>query len=84
MKKWSLQRLCEIHPWAKKVRFSRTGGESMAIAVRIARAFTRKDIVLFSGYHGWHDWYMAANLNEDDALGGHLMPGLEPLSTEGT
>jgi glutamate-1-semialdehyde 2,1-aminomutase len=36
-------------------------------------------VVAISGYHGWHDWYLAANLGESDALRGHLMPGLEPL-----
>ncbi|MFA5903075.1 MAG: aminotransferase class III-fold pyridoxal phosphate-dependent enzyme, partial [Desulfobacula sp.] len=70
--------LCEIHPWARMVRYARTGGESMAIAVRIARAKTGKDIVAFCGYHGWHDWYLAANLSEDSALDGHLIPGLNP------
>jgi len=72
--------LCEIHPWAKMVRYSRTGGESMAIAVRIARAYTSKDKVVFCGYHGWHDWYLAANLRnqENDMLEGHLLPGLNP------
>src|SRR5262245_3154703 len=54
--------LCELHPWAAMVRFARTGGEAMAIAVRIARARTRRDVVAFCGYHGWHDWYLAANL----------------------
>src|SRR3954452_18912278 len=49
----------------------------MAIAVRIARAKTGRDRVAFSGYHGWHDWYLAANLSERDALVGHLLPGLE-------
>ncbi len=70
--------LCEIHPWAEMVRYARTGGEAMAIAVRIARAKTGKDLVLFCGYHGWHDWYLAANLADDKALDGHLLPGLEP------
>lgn len=70
--------LCEIHPWAEKVRFARTGGESMAIAVRIARAYTGKDKIVFCGYHGWHDWYLAANLGTENALGEHLMPGLNP------
>lgn len=70
--------LCEIHPWAEKVRFARTGGESMAIAVRIARAFTGKDKVAFCGYHGWHDWYLSANLGTENALGEHLMSGLSP------
>ncbi len=71
--------LCEIHPWAEKVRFARSGGESMAISVRIARAFTGKDKVAFCGYHGWHDWYLSANLGTENALGEHLMHGLDPL-----
>ena len=70
--------LCTIHPWAEKVRYARSGGESMAIAVRIARAFTGKDKVAFCGYHGWHDWYLSANLGTENALGEHLMPGLSP------
>ena len=71
-------RLCAIHPWAEKVRYARTGGEAMAISVRIARAFKRRSVVAFSGYHGWSDWYLAANLGESDALNGHLLPGLDP------
>lgn len=70
--------LCEIHPWAEKVRLSRTGGEAMVIAVRIARAYTGKDKVAFCGYHGWHDWYLSANLGTENALGEHLLPGLSP------
>lgn len=70
--------LLRIHPWADMVRYARTGGESMAVAVRIARAATNKDLILFCGYHGWSDWYLAANLSEEDALQGHLLPGLDP------
>ena len=70
--------LCAIHPWADMARFARTGGESMSIAVRIARAYSGKDLILFCGYHGWHDWYLSANLANDKALNGHLLPGLEP------
>ena len=72
------KKLCSLHPWAKKVRYARSGGESMAVAVRIARSYTQKDIILFCGYHGWHDWYLAANLSDDKALDGHLLPGLSP------
>ena len=72
------ERLCQMHPWADKVRFARTGGEAMAIAVRIARAATGRDKVAFCGYHGWHDWYLAANVGPQDALGEHLLSGLEP------
>ncbi len=70
--------LCEIHPWADQVRFARTGGEAMAIAVRIARAHTGRDKIAFCGYHGWHDWYLAANVGTANALGEHLLPGLDP------
>jgi glutamate-1-semialdehyde 2,1-aminomutase len=72
------QLLCDIHPWAQMARFGRTGGEAMAIAVRIARAFSGRSTVAFCGYHGWTDWYLAANLAADHALDGHLLPGLLP------
>ncbi len=71
-------RLCDIHPWAEQARFARTGGEACAMAARIARATTGRDIIAICGYHGWQDWYLAANLGESDALKGHLLPGLSP------
>jgi glutamate-1-semialdehyde 2,1-aminomutase len=61
------------------VRLARTGGEANAIAIRIARAASGRDKVAFCGYHGWHDWYLAANLGDEEVLDGHLLPGLEPL-----
>lgn len=70
--------LVEQHPWAQMVRFSRSGGEAMAIAVRIARAATGRQMIAFCGYHGWHDWYLSANLADDSALDGHLLAGLAP------
>jgi glutamate-1-semialdehyde 2,1-aminomutase len=70
--------LCEIHPWADMVRYARSGGEAMTVAVRIARACTGRNKVAFCGYHGWHDWYLSANLSAEKALDGHLLPGLEP------
>lgn len=70
--------LCSIHPWADMVRYARSGGEAMAIAVRIARAHTGRDKIAFCGYHGWHDWYLAANVGTEDALGEHLIAGLDP------
>jgi glutamate-1-semialdehyde 2,1-aminomutase len=72
------ERLVELHPWASMARFARSGGEANAIAIRIARAATGKDKVAFCGYHGWHDWYLAANLGDEKSLEGHLLPGLEP------
>jgi glutamate-1-semialdehyde 2,1-aminomutase len=72
------EKLLSLHPWAGKVRYARGGGDAMAMSVRIARAATGRSGVAFCGYHGWHDWYLAANLGETDALNGHLLPGLEP------
>lgn len=71
--------LINLHPWAHMVRYARSGGEAMSVAVRIGRAASKKDVVLFCGYHGWHDWYLSANLADDKALDGHLLPGLSPL-----
>ncbi|MBI1378230.1 MAG: aminotransferase class III-fold pyridoxal phosphate-dependent enzyme [Frankiales bacterium] len=71
--------LIELHPWADMVRYARTGGEAMTVAVRLARAATGRSLVAFCGYHGWHDWYLAANLAGSAELDGHLLPGLEPL-----
>jgi len=70
--------LCTIHPWADMVRYARGGGEAMAVAVRIARACTGRNKVALCGYHGWHDWYLSANLSEKKALDGYLLLGLEP------
>tara|TARA_R110001583_G_scaffold16272_12_gene66712 strand:- start:18405 stop:19736 length:1332 start_codon:yes stop_codon:yes gene_type:complete len=61
------------------VKFARTGGEAMSIAIRIARAFSGKDKIAFSGYHGWSDWYLATNLESKENLKDHLLPGLSPL-----
>lgn len=73
------KRMLSIHPWADMVRYGKAGGEAMAIAVRIARAFTRRDIVLVCGYHGWHDWYLATNLRNVNSLNAHHLSGLEPV-----
>ena len=72
------EKLIELHPWADMARFARSGGEANAIAIRIARAAVGKDKVAICGYHGWHDWYLAANLGDDNNLDGYLLPGLEP------
>jgi len=70
--------LLDLHHWAGMVRYTRSGGEAMTMAVRIGRAYTGKDKIAFCGYHGWHDWYLSANLADDKNLDGHLLPGLEP------
>lgn len=72
------EKLVEIHPWADMARLARSGGEANAIAIRIARAASGRDKVAVCGYHGWHDWYLSANLGDGENLAGHLLPGLDP------
>lgn len=68
--------LCGIHAWANMAKFTRSGGEACAVAIRIARAHSGKSGVAICGYHGWHDWYLSANIFEGNALDQHLIPGL--------
>ncbi len=72
------EELLNINPWAKMVRFCRTGGELNAMSIRLARASTGRDKIAFCGYHGWHDWYLSANLVSNNELNELLLPGLEP------
>ena len=83
------EKLLSIHPWADMVKFARSGGEANSIAVRIARAASKVSTrVAVCGYHGWHDWYLSANLTNNDNLENHLLPGLSsngvPKELEGT
>lgn len=82
------EKLIELNPWASMVRLARSGGEANSIAIRIARAASGKDKVAICGYHGWHDWYLSANLGENSQLDGHLLPGLNvsgvPRCLQGT
>lgn len=73
------EELVKSIPCAEQVRYAKCGGEACAMAVRIARGATGRDLVLFCGYHGWHDWYLAANLAADASLNAHLFPGIEPI-----
>ncbi len=71
--------LVERIPCAEMVRYARGGGDACAVAARIARGSTGRDRILFCGYHGWHDWYQAANHGSDGDLDEHLFPGIEPI-----
>ncbi len=56
-----LDRLLErALPGAEAVRYGKNGSDACAGAVRLARAVTGRDKVLYRGYHGFHDWYMAS------------------------
>ena len=66
----------KIHKWSEMVKFCKSGGEACMVAIRIARAFSKKEKIAFCGYHGWHDWYLAANLKNSKSLDDQLLPGL--------
>ncbi len=51
------QMLCDMIPCAEMVLFGKHGSDMCTAAIRIARLHTGRTKVLFSGYHGWHDWY---------------------------
>lgn len=70
------ERLLSLDPWADMVRLARTGGEANAIAIRIARAASGKDKVAVCGYHGWHDWYLSANIADHSNLNHLHLAGL--------
>ena len=72
------EEMIRTFPSAEMVRYAKGGGDGCAVAVRIARGTSGKDKVLFCGYHGWHDWYIAANLLDDGTLDEHLFPGIDP------
>ena len=71
------EKLIEIHKWPEMARFTRSGGEANSLAIRIARAYTGKDNIAVCGYHGWHDWYLSSNLNNENSLDAHLLKNLK-------
>jgi glutamate-1-semialdehyde 2,1-aminomutase len=71
------EEIVSVVPCAEMVRYAKGGGDACAVAVRIARGTTGRDKIAFCGYHGWHDWYQAANLT-DGSLDSHLFPQIDP------
>ena len=71
------EKLLDMHPWFDKCKFARTGGEANSIAIRIARAATGKSKIAICGYHGWHDWYLSANIKNNKNLNTHLLENLK-------
>ncbi len=69
--------LLRIHKWSGMAKFCKSGGEACMVAIRIARAYSNKNNIAFCGYHGWHDWYLATNMNNSKNLDQQLLPGLK-------
>ena len=71
------KKLLKINKWAHMIRYSRSGGEANAIAIRIARAYQKKSNIAVCGYHGWHDWYLSMNIKSKNNLNYHLNKGVK-------
>lgn len=56
-------------PWSTRCRFVKTGSEALQAAVMVARAWTKRDVVLVAdnAYHGWHNW-IAATFDGTDRM----------------
>jgi glutamate-1-semialdehyde 2,1-aminomutase/spore coat polysaccharide biosynthesis protein SpsF len=50
--------LVEMIPCAEMARFGKNGSDVTSAAVRVARAYTGRDLIACCGYHGWQDWYI--------------------------
>jgi len=72
------KKLLKIHSWADMAKYCRSGGEANALAVRIARSASKKNNIAICGYHGWHDWYLAANFKKNQ-LKNHLINDLKTI-----
>jgi glutamate-1-semialdehyde aminotransferase len=53
------EKLRSMVPCAERIAFGKNGSDVLAMAVRVARAYTGREEIFCCGYHGIHDWYMA-------------------------
>ena len=71
--------LLKMNSWADMARYTKSGGEANLVALRAAKSASKNYKVAFCGYHGWHDWYLSANLQNKRNLDSHLMPNMKPI-----
>ena len=57
--------IVDMVPCAEQVRFAKNGGDATNGAIRAARALTGREHVVATGYHGYHDWYIASTERND-------------------
>jgi len=77
------KKLLKLNKGFEGVKFARSGGEAMMVAIRIARSLKKNNQeIAFSGYHGWFDWYLATNLQTKKNLNEHLLPGLDTIGVD--
>lgn len=58
------EQLVELIPCAEMVRFGKNGSDATSAAIRLARAYTKREHVAVCGYHGWQDWYIGSTTRD--------------------
>ena len=58
------EKLVDLIPSAEMVRFGKNGSDVTTAAIRLARAYTERDMIAVAGYHGWHDWYIGSSTRD--------------------
>jgi glutamate-1-semialdehyde 2,1-aminomutase len=58
------ERIIDLVPCAEKVRFGKNGTDATSAAVRLARAYTGREHIIVTGYHGWQDWYIGSTTRD--------------------
>jgi len=58
------EQLVELIPCAEMVRFGKNGSDATSAAIRLARAFTKREHIAVCGYHGWQDWYIGSTTRD--------------------
>ncbi len=59
------EKIKDLVPCAEMVRFAKNGTDATSAAVRLSRAFTKKEHIAVCGYHGWQDWYIASTSRDE-------------------
>lgn len=62
------QKLISKLKFGEQVRFAKNGSDATSASVRIARHYTKRDLVLCNGYHGWQDWYIGSTTRDGGVL----------------
>ena len=53
------EKLKELFPFVERVKWLKTGSDACNAAVKFARAYTGRDIIVSEGYHGWGDDFIS-------------------------
>lgn len=63
------EQIIDMIPSAEAVRFVKTGSTACEAAVRCARTYTKRNMILSAGYHGWSELFQAVEVDNRGATG---------------